>query len=164
MKQLRLTFACAGILSLFMGGLQARDYKLEAFQLGEVLFGAPEATQNLAGKVVVIEFWGVQCPPCIKKMPHLAELHDQYEQKGLRLIGAEMQRSSSSRIEPIIKKAKVNFPITKGCVNPIGVNRLPHMAIFDVDGKLVYEGYPSSDADEIIKKELAKVVLDAPKS
>jgi len=160
MKNLGLLLTGIGVLTLSLGGLRAKDYTLADFKLGEVLHGTPESFENLTGKVVVIEFWGVQCPPCLAKMPHLVEMNNEFAEKGLRLFGAEMQRSSTSRIESIIKSKKINFTITRGCSNPVGVNRLPHMAVFDVDGKLVYNGYPDSDADRIIKRELARVVME----
>ncbi|MDF1816228.1 MAG: TlpA disulfide reductase family protein [Verrucomicrobiales bacterium] len=139
-------------------GLQAADYSINDFRLGEVVHGDSERMNDLEGKVIVIDFWGVQCGPCIKKMPHLVELDRKYADKGLRIVGAEMQRSRTNRIMSIVKKKNVTFPITRGCANPIRVNRLPHMAIFGVDGKLVYHGYPDSNVDTIILKELEKVV------
>ena len=36
---------------------------------------------KLKGKVVVLEFWGTDCGPCIKAIPHLNELVEQFSGK-----------------------------------------------------------------------------------
>lgn len=42
---------------------------------------------DLKGKVVMIDFWAVWCPPCIATFPHLREWHTEYNPKGLEIIG-----------------------------------------------------------------------------
>lgn len=160
MKSIRLTCLALATLSFSLVVAEGADHYLKDFRFGEVVHGDEERIQDLEGKVVVIDFWGVQCGPCLTKMPHLVELDSKYAGKGLRIVGAEMQRSSTSRIESIVEKMNVSFPITKGCTNPIRVRRLPHIAIFDVDGKLVFHGYPNSEVDSIILRELEKVVAN----
>jgi thiol-disulfide isomerase/thioredoxin len=39
------------------------------------------------GKVYVIEFWATWCAPCKRSIPHLNELHQEFEEDGLVLIG-----------------------------------------------------------------------------
>ncbi len=154
-----MKFLAVSLLSLIgcLSIVQAGDHTLNDFKLGSFIVGNEAKLNDLKGKVVVIEFWGVQCPPCLAKMPHLVTLDQKYSDRGLRLIGAEMQRSSTSRIQSALKRSGATFPIVQGCKNPIGVNSLPHMAIFNVDGKLVYSGYPKPEADNIILKELERV-------
>ncbi len=42
---------------------------------------------NLRGKVVLLDFWGYWCGPCIRGMPKLMELYDKYSERGLVIIG-----------------------------------------------------------------------------
>jgi len=42
---------------------------------------------DLRGKVVLLDFWGYWCPPCIASMPILMQLQDKYAEDGLVVIG-----------------------------------------------------------------------------
>lgn len=79
-----------------------------------------------------------------------------YRSKGLRMIGAEAQNSPQASIDAVVKKHKVDFAIVTGARSPIQFSGIPRMFVFDVDGKLVFNGRPS-EADSIIKKELRRV-------
>ncbi len=47
----------------------------------------PLRLEELRGKVVLLEFWGYWCGPCIGMMPELMKLHDEYAEYGLVIIG-----------------------------------------------------------------------------
>ena len=38
------------------------------------------------GKVVVVDFWATNCPPCVAALPHYIELQKKYADKGLVVI------------------------------------------------------------------------------
>jgi peroxiredoxin len=42
------------------------------------------------GKVVLIDFWDVKCPPCRKEMPNLKKLHQEFAGKGLVIVGISL--------------------------------------------------------------------------
>lgn len=50
------------------------------------------ATQpaDCRGNYILIDFWGHWCPPCIRSMPHLIDLHEEFSEKGLTVIGAHV--------------------------------------------------------------------------
>ena len=153
---------CAAVAIAFTAlpghSAETSKHKLSEWELGPVLFGESISRADMRGKVVVIEHWGVKCPPCIALLPHLADLDKRNRKKGLVVIGAESQRHSKSDIEPLVKKNKINYTITSGARGPISFNGIPHAFVFDVDGKLIFEGNPGNeDFDRTIRKALRDV-------
>ena len=48
--------------------------------------GGPVKLADLRGKVVLLDFWGYWCGPCVASMPALMKLYDDYKDKGLVII------------------------------------------------------------------------------
>lgn len=123
-------------------------------QVNEAVFNKDQ----LAGKVVVVEEWGVNCAPCIASLPDLAKMAKSGEKRGLAVIGLERQQSSKEDILKVLKSAHVEYPIMSGGSAPGGTGGIPHVCVFDVTGKLVYNGNPH---DEGFEKAVKKALRDA---
>ncbi len=39
------------------------------------------------GKVVLVDFWGTWCAPCVASLPELSGLHEKYKAKGFEILG-----------------------------------------------------------------------------
>ena len=48
--------------------------------------GSPVRLADLRGEVVLLDFWGYWCGPCVGSMPALMKLHDEFKDKGLVII------------------------------------------------------------------------------
>jgi hypothetical protein len=81
-----------------------------------------------------------------------------YSKKGMTLVAPEVQGSSVEDIAAMAKDRKLKYAITKSISGPSLSNGIPHMAVFDTKGKLVFTGHPmSGDAEKAIKTALKDV-------
>lgn len=128
--------------------------KFSDWDLGKVVFGEKHSNKELKGKVIVLEYWGVNCPPCVASLPHLAKMDKDHRDDGLVIIGAECQMSSKDEMKPLIEKSKVEYTIVEGAEGPIEVTGIPRVFVFGSDGFLAYDGSPSGP-------EFEKAVEDA---
>jgi thiol-disulfide isomerase/thioredoxin len=131
------------------------DASLSDVRFGEVVNDVPFDKEKLAGKVVVVELWGVNCPPCIASLPDLAKLARTHEKKGLVVAGVECQNGSKEQILKLLKDARVKFPVMSGGSVPASTGGIPHVCVFNTSGKLVWAGNPhDKEFDRAVKKEL----------
>ncbi len=147
-------FACLLALTILPSLATARDKKPDATlpvaTLSDVKWGAmvndaPFDEAKLAGKVVVVEEWGVNCGPCLASLPDLAKMARSGEKKGLVVVGLERQNSTKEAILKILKDKRVEYPVMSGGSAPGGTGGIPHVCVFDVAGKLVFNGNPHDD-------------------
>lgn len=62
------------------------------------------------GKVVLLDFWGQWCTPCVKSLPNAEELHAKYRDKGLVVIGVH-SADQSDRLDDFLKEQNISFPV-----------------------------------------------------
>ena len=66
---------------------------------------------SLKGKPVLITFWATSCPGCIKEMPHLVELYDEFHDKGLEIIGIAMPYDRPDYVMEMVKQKQLPYKI-----------------------------------------------------
>jgi thiol-disulfide isomerase/thioredoxin len=119
---------------------------------GAHVTGPMLAPETLANRVVLLEFWGLNCPPCIRSMPMLEELHTTLGPHGLVVIGAHAQGGSAAELKPQVAKLGVTFTILEDASVEGGMDfqGIPHCMLFDHTGKCVYRGSPFNAQEAVV--------------
>ena len=58
---------------------------------GELLDGAPFQSEDLAGSVAVINFWGSWCAPCRVETPELQAVYADVRDRGVQFLGVDVK-------------------------------------------------------------------------
>jgi cytochrome c biogenesis protein CcdA/thiol-disulfide isomerase/thioredoxin len=77
--------------------------------------GKPLSIANLRGKVVLVDFWTYSCINCQRTIPHLAELDQDYRDKGLVIVGVHTPEFPFEKVIGNItdnaRKLGVQYPV-----------------------------------------------------
>src|SRR5690606_22088147 len=91
------------------------------------------------GKVLLVNFWGTYCPPCVKEMPAIQAMYDKYKDQGFEVLGINMDESTVT-VQSFVSSLDLDFPILmdKNVVRKqYGVTAYPSTFFINEKGKIV---------------------------
>lgn len=75
----------------------------------------PLTAESLLGKVVLIDFWTYSCINCIRSLPHVAEWHARYKDKGLIIVGIHSPEfpfeQDLGNVKAQVKRHGIAYPV-----------------------------------------------------
>lgn len=113
--------------------------------------------ESLEGKVVLVDEWGVDCPPCRALLPRMEQIWQSFRPKGLVLIGSHRQGNQGKRILELRAENKLTYPIYIGAGidgEPSNGGGIPFMYVINSAGAVVYAGRDERAATEAIVNAL----------
>jgi len=125
--------------------------------------GETHALKDYRGKVVVLDFWATWCGPCRKVMPQMQELHEQYEDQGVVVIGMNVNENKDAAA--FMKEQGYDYKLllnAESSIQDYGVRGIPAFFVIAPDGKLAWSGSGSGanthkNLVRAVKRELAKI-------
>ena len=137
----RITVAVVAISVLATAALGAQQWRNLT---DENYYSGPKITaDDLAGKVVLVDEWGINCPPCRALLPHMQKLWNANKGKPFVLIGSHRQGRAPEKVKELVDANKLTYPVYDyaGLVDePSNGGGLPHMYVVNHRGKVVYSG------------------------
>ncbi len=139
---------------------------------GEWIQGVP-VTEFSKDKAYLVEFWATWCGPCVASIPHLNELYLKFRDKGLVVIGQNVEGKNQTPVKAFVTKMadRMTYPVALDNVDPAGVgamnktwldaagvNTIPTAFLVGKDGRIAWIGHPNELTDKIIGEVLSDKV------
>ncbi len=80
------------------------------------LDGSTISSVSLAGKVAVLDFWFVACPPCVERLPRLQAIYEKYKdnpQVEFWAVNVDDPNLPDERLQETFQEWGVNIPIAR---------------------------------------------------
>ena len=118
-------------------------------------------TEELRGKVVMVDFWSSWCPPCIQEAPVLAATYPLYADKGVEFVGVAIW-DEESEVSKHVERFNVTYPNGIDAQGRVaisyGVRGIPEKFFLDREGRLVrkYVGpFTAAKLESVLEEMLA---------
>ena len=117
----------------------------------KTLAGKTVRLSDLKGKVVLLDFGAVNCPPCKLEMPILQSWHKKYTPRGLVVLGLLEMNPKAADARKMVKERGVTFPVAIDTKEEIGrrygLEAHPTTVLIDRNGRVVKSetGYVKGD-------------------
>lgn len=138
--------------------------KVNNFRLKN-LDNRPTTFTSLKGdQLTVIDFWATWCKPCIKSLPKLVEISEEFKTEGVSFIGISIDGPRNlAKVKPFARSLGVNYPVlldtNSEVMAKLGVRVIPTLLIVNSDNEIVYfhEGYKPGE-EIAIREEILKLL------
>jgi len=96
------------------------------------------------GKIVVLNFWGTYCPPCVEEMPLIQNYYEKYADKNVEILAIN-ENDPLVSVKAFVRQYKLTFPVLldKDIVRrEYGVLNYPTTIFINENGKIevIFEG------------------------
>jgi peroxiredoxin len=113
------------------------------------------------GKVVLVDFWATNCPPCLAEFPNLKDLYKTHREKGLEMVGVSFDDSPETA-QGFARRADLKWPMVMnkndGLVVGEGwrVSLIPSLFLIGRDGKIANIDLYGPDLRREVERLLAE--------
>ena len=109
-----------------------------------LLDGSQKSTNDLKGKVTLVNFWATSCVTCVGEMPKVIATYDKYKAQGYDTLAVAMSYDPPSYV--------VNFAETRKLPFKVAIDNTGSVAQAWGDAKLTPTTYLVNKRGEIVKR------------
>ncbi len=154
----------AAVLAIAIGTGVAMNASVAAPDVTFIsLAGEKISSQNLRGKVFIVNFWATDCATCIKEMPQMIETYKKFNGQGLEFLAVAMKGDPPNYVINFTETRKLPFTVALDSSGELAkafgdVKMTPTTFVIDKQGKILkrYVGEPEFGALHLLlQKALA---------
>ena len=159
----------AGVALAAFAGLGAYVYFGEGAQQAPqtqfvLLDGSSKTTQDLRGKVTLVNFWATSCTTCVAEMPEIVATYNKYKDQGYDTLAVAMSYDPPSYVLNFAQSRQLPFQVAIDNTGAVAkawgdVKLTPTTDIVNKRGEIVktYIGQPDfAELHQLIEKLLAE--------
>jgi peroxiredoxin len=125
--------------------------------------GQKISSQDLRGKVVMVNFWATSCTTCVKEMPQMVETYNKFRNQGLEFVAVAMSYDPPNYVLNYAETRKLPFKVALDSGGDLAkqfgdVSMTPTTFVIGKDGKVLkrYVGEPEfNELHSLLQKALA---------
>lgn len=130
------------------------------------------SSDELRGRIVLLDFWATWCQPCVDDLPRLSRLHERYFDRGLTVVGLSTDEGADAvrKVKRMIRRRNASHPIYLDALESPAwaayrVQVVPTQFLIDGDGQIVAQWSGRIDL-EVVEAAIADLLAegDAPSS
>ncbi|MBX3363635.1 MAG: TlpA family protein disulfide reductase [Phycisphaeraceae bacterium] len=139
----------------------ASDWELESPD------GKKVKLSDFRGSVVVLDFWGTWCAPCLQAAPELQKLHEDYKSRNVHVLGLNFRERDPQNAIDHMKEHNYTFPIllrADQVVRDYRIRIFPTYYIIGFNGEIVHvaDGYKPETTFQEMRKVIDQYLADPP--
>ena len=130
------------------------------------LGGRKASAGYLQGKVVLVDRWGLKCPPCRALLPRVEEIWRSFKTKPFVVLGGHCKGwGDAEGVKALVAEKGLTYPVYEDAglaVDEPEFDAIPFLYVVDETGKVVYKGHDDRTATEAVVTALTD--LESPRN
>nr|WP_242696487.1 TlpA disulfide reductase family protein [Longitalea luteola] len=114
---------------------------------GSDLAGNKVQLSSLKGKVVVLNFWGTGCGPCIREMPQLNKLVEKFRSND-KVVFLAITSDKTEKLRSFFRNRQFNYTVVNnvaGVIERYNIDALPVHIVIDKNGRIINRSVGASE-------------------
>lgn len=120
---------------------------------------------DYAGQIVLLNFWGTWCPPCLVEIPHLIEVHEALSEVGGTVIGPAVDSGSGEDVLRFGREHGLNYPLWLAdygtAVGEFGAAGYPFTLLIDRQG-IIRKRYLGPQTAKTLLRDVGALIAGGP--